>query len=155
MCFAKKKVDRCCCSPPPTVRAPSGVSAAFVLFAIGMNIIPGVQQQNGETRQSVLSGQHHAPPLQPDPGADGGSGGSGGSEKRQKSRHRASVACATCRERRVRVSQFPPCRRRERVCVGERGSVIEGPPKLRCRRSVLFHRAVRNACSAGARQPSA
>lgn len=29
----------------------------------------------------------------------------GGSSKRQKSRHRASVACATCRERRIRVSK--------------------------------------------------
>ena len=30
---------------------------------------------------------------------------SAGSSKRQKSRHRASVACATCRERRIRVCQ--------------------------------------------------
>lgn len=28
-----------------------------------------------------------------------------GSSKRQKSRHRASVACATCRERRIRVGR--------------------------------------------------
>lgn len=31
-----------------------------------------------------------------------------GSSKRQKSRHRASVACAACRERRIRVNRARP-----------------------------------------------
>lgn len=40
--------------------------------------------------------------LQGQPNGDGGEN-NGKAPKRQKSRHRASVACATCRERRIRV----------------------------------------------------
>ena len=56
----------------------------------------------------------------------------GGSAKRQKSRHRASVACSQCRERRIRVCSNTSVQ-------------FEGQDLITC--SVLYPRETTSACS--------